>query len=114
MIVKSITFFDRAAAKPIPADGGNTSPLLTNPNNGIALQLQVDGSNINIQIECRIQNDESQEWHTVGAISLLDYRIFETITKKGEYQISMDGIGYCRVIDKGSGADLAVYGNLTA
>lgn len=87
---------------------------MTNPNNGIGLQLQVDGSDIDISIECRIQNNEEQEWHIVGAISLLDYKIYENITTKGEYQISMDGIGFCRVIDNGSGNDLAVYGNLTA
>lgn len=112
MFVKSFTFFDRKRRK---ADLSKTiSELLSNPNNGVGLQLQVDGSNIDISIECRINNDSQQEWHNVGAISLLDYKIYPTITKAGEYQISMDGINYCRIIDNGSGDDLAVYGNLTA
>lgn len=110
MFVKSFTFFDRKREK----EHLEVSKPLTNPNNGIGLQIQVDGSDVNLTIECRISNDEKQDWHNVGAISLLDYKIYPTITKAGEYQISMDGINYCRVIDNGSSDDLAVYGNLTA
>lgn len=114
MFVKSITFFNRSAENPIPADGGNISPELTNANNGVGLQIQVDGNDVNIAIQCRLQNNPDQEWHQVGAIALRDYTVHETIDVKGEYQISMDGIEYCRIVDLGSGSDLAVYGNLIA
>lgn len=110
MVLQRYTFLDEKSTT-------NVSQPMVNSNEGVALDLQVtdlSGSGVNVDLECRADMTNPNEWHKVGAISLLNYKIYKTITESGLYQISLDGLMYCRVINNGPVGSVKVYGALTA
>ena len=110
MVLQRCVFLDKDSKT-------NTSEPMANSNEGVGLDLQVTdltGNGVNIVIECRADMANKNEWHRVGAISLLDYKIYDNITQEGLYQISMDGIMYCRIVNNGEVGGVKVYGSLTA
>lgn len=98
-------------------DGATTvseSNVLSNPNKGSQLVLQVDsvGATFSLTVMGKV-DAESENYTALSTMSVTDYTIDSAITSNGIYSISTDGISGIYVdLTSVSGGSVSVFGKL--
>ena len=78
--------------------------LTVEPASGATIDLTVSGR----------ADMESNEWHTLGAISLIDYEPVNPIEAGGAYAFVVSGLNQVKVTNNGTAGNCTVFGTLSA
>lgn len=89
----------------------SVSSILSNPNIGEAITIEVEdgGGEINITVQGRTDIEGTDNWHNIAVIGLEDYSVASAIKKAGLYVVPFEGIQQCRMISNGAVGGFKVY-----
>lgn len=89
------------------------SEILSNPNMGSSLILQINGSHIggSLSVMGTIENNEN--WNKLAIIDMSTFQMVNNINKNGIYTIAMDGVAKVKVVLNGiTSGNISVFGKL--
>ena len=77
----------------------------------MTLTIESDSS-VDLSVYGLVDN-ESNEWHELGAISLIDYEPITPIDAAGAYAFVVAGINKVKVVNNGTAGSCVVFGTLS-
>ena len=107
MILKGFKFLDETDTT------GESHALICSGANQLTLTVEADaGATIDLTVSGLIDN-ESDEWHELGAIPLTDYTPVSNIDDTGAYAFIVTGINKVKVSNNSTPGNCIVFGTLS-
>lgn len=107
MILNTFLFFDEndtaTESDALDCSAAKQLTLTVEPGTGATINLTVSGK----------ADLGSDEWHELGAISLIDYEPVNPITDGGAYTFVINGINKVKVTNNGTAGNCLVFGTLS-
>ena len=86
------------------------SKVLSNSSIGESITIEVESDRpVDLVVQGRTDFEPSDNWHTIGVITLTDYDIINKITQPGLYVVPFEGIQQCRIKNNGPVGGFKVY-----
>lgn len=107
MILKGFKFLDESDTT------GESNALICTGANQLTLTVEADaGATIDLSVYGLIDN-ESDEWHELGAIPLTDYNPVNPIDDTGAYALIIAGINKVKIVNNVTAGNCIVFGTLS-
>ena len=92
---------------------GESNALDCSTANQLTLTVEPgSGATINLTVSGRVDM-ESDQWHELGAVSLVDYEPVSPIEEGGAYAFVVSGFNQVKVTNNGTAGNCVVFGTLS-